>query len=43
MCMVYRFYFSDWNSLSLYESELVHNIIESEEEVLDDEDDSNGN
>lgn len=37
------FYFSDWSSLSLYESELVHDIIESEEEVLDDEDDSNGN
>lgn len=26
----------------MYESELVHDIIDSEEEVLEDEDDSNG-
>ena len=32
---------SDWSSLSVYESEFVHDIIE-DEEVVDDEDDSNG-
>jgi hypothetical protein len=30
----------DWSSLSVYESELVHDIID-DEEILDDEDDSN--
>ena len=34
---------SDWSSLSVYEPELVHDIIDSEEEeVYEDEDDSNG-
>ena len=33
---------SDWNSLSVFESELVHDIIDSEEEAFEDEDDSNG-
>ena len=33
---------SDWRSLSVFESELVHDIIDDEEETYEDEDDSNG-
>ena len=35
---------SDWNTLSryCYEPELVHDIIDSDEEYYEDEDDSNG-
>ena len=39
---IYFIFFSDWNSLSVHESELVHDIIEDDDEVQDEEDDSNG-
>ena len=33
---------SDWSSLAVYEPELVHDIIESEEEAYGEDEDSNG-
>ena len=33
---------SDWTSLSVYEPELVHDILDHDEGMSDDDDDSNG-
>lgn len=36
------FIISDWTTLSVYETEFVHDIIESDDDHYEDEDDSNG-
>jgi len=34
--------YSDWSSLSVYTPELVHDILDQDDYLYDDEDDSNG-